>query len=52
MSVTGSVLPVMVELVAEIKALAASRTSSLNINTTVAQDAAGPDGRGPWTISE
>ena len=28
------------------------RTSSLDANTTVAQDAAGPDSRGPWSISE
>ena len=29
-----------------------ARTSSLDANTTVAQDAAGPDSRGPWAISE
>ena len=52
MSVTGSVLPDMVEPDAEIEALAASKTSSLNINTTVMQDAAVRDGRGPWIISE
>ena len=52
MLVTGSVLPDIVELVAEIEALAASKTSSLDANATVAQDAAGPVGRGPWIISE
>ena len=52
MSVTGLVLPDIVEPDAEIEALAASRTPSLHANAMVGPDAAGPDGRGPWVISE